>query len=55
MDHHEWYDPDAEERFWFVLNLAIARSNAAVLYGAEPAVIVPELPRFTDQAIGSTL
>src|SRR4051794_40930440 len=45
MEHHEGYDPDAEERFWFVLDLAIARSSAAALYGPEPLTVVPELPR----------
>ena len=33
MEHHEGYDPDAEDRFWFVLDLAIARANAAPLAG----------------------
>ncbi|HEY6887848.1 MAG TPA: aminoglycoside adenylyltransferase domain-containing protein [Solirubrobacter sp.] len=45
MDHHEGYDPDAEERFWFVLDLAIARENAAPLYGPHPATVLPQLPR----------
>ncbi|MDA0160890.1 DUF4111 domain-containing protein [Solirubrobacter ginsenosidimutans] len=45
MGHHEGYDPDAEERFWFVLDLAIARENAASLFGPDPGTVVPELPR----------
>lgn len=45
MAHHEGYDPVAEERFWFVLDLAIARENAAPLYGPHPGTIVPVLPR----------
>ena len=45
MDHHEGYDPDAEERFWFVLDLAIARENAAPLSGPHPRTVLPELPR----------
>src|SRR3954447_22827394 len=30
MTHHEGYDPDAEPRFWFVLDTAIARAGNAV-------------------------
>jgi hypothetical protein len=45
MTHHEGYDPDAEERFWFVLDVAIARANAVPLAGPHPAEILPELPR----------
>jgi hypothetical protein len=45
MDHHEGYDPAAEERFWFVLDLAIARENAAVLFGPHPGTVLPALPR----------
>src|SRR3954447_4188449 len=43
MTHHEGYDPDAEERFWFVLDLAIARANAVPLAGPHPGEVVPEL------------
>jgi hypothetical protein len=45
MDHHEGYDPEAEERFWFVLDLAIAREHAAPLSGPHPRTILPVLPR----------
>jgi hypothetical protein len=45
MDHHEGYDPDAEERFWFVLDLAIAREHAAPLTGPHPRTLLPVLPR----------
>src|SRR5215218_3349609 len=44
MPHHEGYDPDAEERFWFVLDVAIARANAVPLAGPHPGTILPELP-----------
>jgi Domain of unknown function (DUF4111) len=45
MDHHEGYDPEAEERFWFVLDLAIAREHAAPLSGPHPRTVLPVLPR----------
>jgi aminoglycoside adenylyltransferase-like protein len=45
MTHHEGYDPDAEERFWFVLDCAIARANAVPLAGPHPGTVLPELPR----------
>jgi hypothetical protein len=47
MTHHEGYDPDAEERFWFVLDCAIARENAVPLFGPHPREVLPELPRAT--------
>ena len=31
MTYHEGYDPDAEPRFWFVLDVAIAREHARSL------------------------
>src|SRR3954454_6284428 len=47
MTHHEGYDPDAEERFWFVLDVAIARANAVPLAGPHPGEVLPEQPRET--------
>src|SRR3954467_13141381 len=47
MEHHEGYDPEAEERFWFVLDVAIARANAVPLAGAHPGEVLPEQPRAT--------
>jgi hypothetical protein len=44
MDHHEGYDPAAEDRFWFILDLAIAREHAHPLIGPHPREIVPALP-----------
>jgi hypothetical protein len=45
MEHHEGYDAAAEERFWFVLDLAIAREHAAPLYGPHPGTLLPVLQR----------
>ncbi len=45
MDHHAGYDPGAEPRFWFVLDVAIAREHALPLAGAPPHEILPALPR----------
>ena len=43
MEHHEGYDPDAEPRFWFVLDLEIAREHAKPLVGPHPRELVGEL------------
>jgi hypothetical protein len=45
MDHHAGYEPDAEPRFWFVLDVAIAREHAHPLTGPHPRDVLPELPR----------
>jgi Aminoglycoside adenylyltransferase, C-terminal domain len=45
MRQHEGYDPAAEPRFWFVLDVAIARQQSRALAGAAPAELLPELPR----------
>lgn len=45
MDHHEGYHPDAEPRFWFTLDVAIARQDAVPLAGPHPREVLPELPR----------
>lgn len=45
MDHHAGYDPDAEPRFWFVLDVAIAREHARPLIGAPPADLYAPPPR----------
>jgi hypothetical protein len=44
MRHHVGLDPDAEPRFWFTLDVAIARDHARPLAGAPPAAVVPTLP-----------
>jgi hypothetical protein len=45
MAQHAGYDPDAEPRFWFILDVAIARQDARPLAGAAPRELLPELPR----------
>jgi hypothetical protein len=45
MAHHEGYDPDAEPRFWFTLDVAIAREHSRPLVGPSPATVLPALPR----------
>jgi hypothetical protein len=45
MAQHAGYDPDAEPRFWFVLDVAIARQHARPLAGAPPRELLPQLPR----------
>jgi hypothetical protein len=45
MDQHEGYDPRAEPRFWFTLDVAIAREHARPLAGPSPTTLLPELPR----------
>jgi hypothetical protein len=41
MDHHVGYDPDAAPRFWFVLDVAIARERARPLAGRPPSELLP--------------
>jgi aminoglycoside adenylyltransferase-like protein len=41
MDHHAGYEPDAEPRFWFVLDTAIARKRARPLAGLAPSALLP--------------
>ena len=45
MRQHAGYDPAAEPRFWFVLDVAIARQQSRALTGATAAELLPELPR----------
>jgi hypothetical protein len=45
MQQHAGYDPDAEPRFWFVIDVAIARELARPLAGRAPGELLPELPR----------
>jgi hypothetical protein len=45
MDHHAGFEPDGEPRFWFVLDVAIARRHARPLAGAPPRDVLPDLPR----------
>jgi hypothetical protein len=41
MEPHVGYNPDAEPRFWFVLDTAIARERARPLAGLPPSVLLP--------------
>jgi hypothetical protein len=45
MEHHAGYHPGAEPRFWFVLDVAIAREHAHPLAGLRPQTVLPALPR----------
>jgi len=45
MHHHIGLDPDAEPRFWFTLDVAIAREHGRAVAGAPPADVLPALPR----------
>ncbi|MFL5896261.1 MAG: nucleotidyltransferase domain-containing protein [Thermoleophilaceae bacterium] len=45
MEHHLATDPDADPRFWFVIDLSIARQSAITLRGAAPAEVLLDLPR----------
>jgi hypothetical protein len=44
MEHHAGYDPAAEPRFWFLLDVAIAREHACPLAGPRPRAVLPALP-----------
>jgi PAS domain S-box-containing protein len=45
MEHHAGFEAEAEPRFWFVLDVAIAREHSRALAGLEPAAVLPALPR----------
>jgi hypothetical protein len=45
MDYHVGYDPDLEPRFWFVLDVSIARERARRLVGRPATELLPALPR----------
>jgi len=45
MEQHTGYEPGAEPRFWFILDVAIAREVARPLVGRAPGELLPELPR----------
>jgi hypothetical protein len=45
MTQHEGFDPRAEPRFWFTLDVAIARERAHPLTGPPPSDVLPALPR----------
>ena len=45
MARHVALDPAEDPRFWFVIDVAIARSHGRRLAGAPPELVLPELPR----------
>jgi len=45
MDHHAGYDAEAEPRFWFTLDVSIARQQSHRLAGAPAEAVLPPLPR----------
>jgi hypothetical protein len=45
MEHHAGYDPDAEPRFWFTLDVSIARQQSRRLAGLPAETVLPALPR----------
>ena len=47
MERRVSYDAGEEPRFWFVLDLAIAREHAIALAGPPSREVMPELPRET--------
>jgi hypothetical protein len=44
MDQHVTFEPEAEPRFWFVLDVAIGREAGRTLAGPPPHEVFPELP-----------
>ena len=45
MNHHAGYDPEAEPRFWFTLDVSIARQQSRRLAGLPAETVLPPLPR----------
>ena len=45
MDHHAGYDPEAEPRFWFTLDVSIASQQSRRLAGRLAEAVLPPLPR----------
>jgi hypothetical protein len=45
MQQHEGFDPRPEPRFWFTLDVAIARQQARSLAGPPPSEVLPFLSR----------
>jgi hypothetical protein len=44
IDRRVELETDPAERFWYAIDVAIAREHGVALRGAEPAVLLPELP-----------
>jgi hypothetical protein len=45
MRRHAGLDPDVEPRFWFTLDVAVARDQSRPLTGPSPRELLPALPR----------
>jgi hypothetical protein len=45
MDHHVAYDADDDPRFWFTIDVSIARQSSAPLIGPPASEVLPEPPR----------
>jgi hypothetical protein len=45
MARHVAFDPGEDPRFWFVLDVSIARQAGVPLAGRPPAEVLPDLPR----------
>jgi len=45
MEHHVAYDADEDPRFWFTIDVSIARQSGIALIGPPAAVVLPEPPR----------
>jgi len=45
MKRHVAFDPSEDPRFWFVIDVSIARQHAIVLHGPPAATVLPEPPR----------
>jgi hypothetical protein len=45
MERHVAFDPSEDPRFWFVIDVSIARQHAVVLHGPPAEAAFPEPPR----------
>ena len=45
MERHVAFDPSEDPRFWFVIDVSIARQHAIALDGPQAATVFPEPPR----------
>jgi hypothetical protein len=45
MERHVAFDPSEDPRFWFVIDVSIARQHAVALHGSPAAATFPEPPR----------
>jgi hypothetical protein len=45
MEHHAVYDADEDPRFWFTIDVSIARQCGVALIGPPASTVFPEPPR----------